>query len=192
MGANGGKPVPYVKTPADEREASFSPDGRFVAYVSNEFGDAQVFVQPNPTTGAKWRISSSGGMWPRWRDDGRELYYVQPDGKVVAVEVSTDGPTLRIGKAEALFRASFRIVISSGGEYDVSKDGEAVPRERGPRPGDRVAGEPGAGRTAAWKMTASGALRTGRTPSARARRPGRTSRCRRSRACPGSGARRSR
>ena len=123
MAGTAGKATPYLTTPADEREPDFSPDGRFVAYVSDESGEAQVYVQPNPPTGAKWRISRTGGMWPRWRADGRELYYMQADSKLAAVEVAAQGSTLRIGKSQELFFVPLRLVNASGGEYDVSNDG---------------------------------------------------------------------
>ena len=123
MTGTAGKATPYLTTPADEREPAFSPDGRFVAYVSDETGEAQVYVQPNPPTGAKWRISRTGGMWPRWRADGRELFYVQTDSKLVAVEVATEGSALRIGRSQELFFVPLRLVNVSGGEYDVSRDG---------------------------------------------------------------------
>ena len=62
-------------------------------------------------------------MWPRWRADGRELFYVQSDSKLVAAEVMTEGSTLRIGRSQELFFVPLRLVNVSGGEYDVSRDG---------------------------------------------------------------------
>lgn len=123
MTEGGGKAIPYLASPADEREPAFSPDGRFVAYVSDESGEAQVYVQPNPPTGAKWQVSRTGGMWPRWRADGRELFYVQTDSKLVAVEVAAEGSILRIGRSQELFFVPLRLVNVSGGEYDLSPDG---------------------------------------------------------------------
>jgi dipeptidyl aminopeptidase/acylaminoacyl peptidase len=151
MTGSGEKAVPYLTTPADEREPGFSPDGRFVAYVSDESGEAQVYVQPNPPTGAKWRISRTGGMWPRWRADGRELYYVQPDCRLMAVEVATEVQTLRIGKTQPLFLVPARLVNVSGGEYDVTSDGnrflvnEAVGQEAA-SPVNLILGGPSAGK----------------------------------------------
>jgi Tol biopolymer transport system component len=123
MTGPGGKATPFLTTPADEREPEFSPDGRFVAYISDESGESQVYVQPNPPTGAKWRVSRTGGMWPRWRADGRELFFVQNGSRLVAVEVATEGSTLRIGRSQELFFVPLRLVNASGGEYDVSNDG---------------------------------------------------------------------
>ncbi len=87
----GGKPFPYLKTKYAETSARFSPDGRWVTYVSNESGAFEVYVQSFPTAGQKFRISTEGGMDPRWRADGRELYFIAPDNRLMASEVSTKG-----------------------------------------------------------------------------------------------------
>ncbi|MDA2938906.1 serine/threonine-protein kinase [Acidobacteria bacterium AH-259-A15] len=71
-----GKPTPFLQQSFREREAQFSPDGRWVTYESNESGTRQVFVQPFPATGGKWQISTQGGVQPRWRRDGKELFYI--------------------------------------------------------------------------------------------------------------------
>ena len=80
-------PTPVIQSAATDVEAQFSPDGRWLAYTSTETGDYNVFVQPFPTTGAKFQISTTGGRQPRWRRDGRELYYVTNDAKLYAVDV---------------------------------------------------------------------------------------------------------
>ena len=76
------KPVPFLRTPFDESHAQFSPDGRWVAYTSNESGRYEIYLRPFPTlvseSGVKWRVSSNGGQQPRWRRDGRELFYLEP------------------------------------------------------------------------------------------------------------------
>jgi len=76
------KPVPFLQTPFDESQAQFSPDGRWVAYTSNESGRYEIYLRPFPTpaseSGVKWRVSSNGGRQPRWRRDGRELFYLEP------------------------------------------------------------------------------------------------------------------
>jgi Tol biopolymer transport system component len=76
-------PVPYLETPAVEKFAQVSPDGRWMAYVSEE----EVYVKSIPATESLWQISTGGGSMPRWRQDGRELFYVTPDGTLTAVEV---------------------------------------------------------------------------------------------------------
>jgi Tol biopolymer transport system component len=73
------KPRPYLATPFDERDAQFSSDGRWMAYASNESGLLQVYVQSIPASGSKFQISSAGGIQPRWRRDGKELFYISAD-----------------------------------------------------------------------------------------------------------------
>jgi Tol biopolymer transport system component len=85
------KPVPFLKTQFAEALPVFSPDGRFLAYQSNESGRNEIYVQSFPGPGGKWQISAAGGVEPRWRADGKELYYRAPDQKVMAVEVQTGG-----------------------------------------------------------------------------------------------------
>jgi len=81
-------PVPYLQTPANERAAMCSPDGRWGAYQSDESGEMQVYVQAIPASGAKYQISREGGAQPQWRHDGKELFFISPDGQLVAVPVS--------------------------------------------------------------------------------------------------------
>ena len=82
------KPVPFLKTEFSEQDAQFSPDGRWIAYQSTESGPQQVYVQPFPATGAKWQISKSGGTVPKWRRDGKELFYLAADRQLTAVDVT--------------------------------------------------------------------------------------------------------
>jgi len=101
-----GKSLPVVGTNADEREGQFSPpDGRWVAYVSNATGIDEVYIQAFPGPGSKWQVSTNGGVDPRWGRDGRELFYVAPDGKLmaVAIHVDADGRALNLGPPVALF-----------------------------------------------------------------------------------------
>jgi Tol biopolymer transport system component len=84
------KPRLYLQTSFYENQGQFSPDGRWMAYSSDESGQFQVYVQPIPPNGAKWQISSAGGSQPRWRADGKELFYAASDRKLVAVPVKSD------------------------------------------------------------------------------------------------------
>ena len=70
------KPFPVVQTPFDETAGQFSPDGRWVAYQSNESRPVQIYVRPFPGPGGPWQVSTAGGSQPRWRPDGKELFYV--------------------------------------------------------------------------------------------------------------------
>lgn len=88
----GGEPTMIVQTPADERGARVSPDGRWLAYTAREGGGRfEIYVQPYPSGGAKWQISRGGGMQPVWRNDGRELYYMSAERNLMAVTVKSGG-----------------------------------------------------------------------------------------------------
>ena len=100
------KPVPFLKTRFSELLPAFSPDGRFLAYQSNESGRGEVYVQSFPGPGGKWQISTAGGLEPHWRGDGKELYYRAPDQKVMAVDVQT-GSVLTAGTPQPLFQGHF-------------------------------------------------------------------------------------
>ncbi len=111
---------PFVYTTAASRGA-FSPDGHWVAYVAQEGGRPEVFVAPFPWTGAKWQVSNGGGTGPRWRNDGKELFYFDLNG-VIAVEVNGAGSTFEIGSSKLLFRLPLRGII--GREFAPTPDGQ--------------------------------------------------------------------
>ena len=125
-------PFPIVNTRFNERNGQFAPDGRWIAYDSNETGRVEVYVQPFPGPGGKWQISTGGGTAPRWRHDGRELYYIRPDGTMMAVPVraSADGQALEPGAPAPLFRVPvvFGGSAATGGaakaQYAVAPDGQ--------------------------------------------------------------------
>ncbi len=116
----------YLATEADERTARLSPDERWIAYVSNESGTYEVYVQPFPTpTGAKWQVSKGGGGLPQWRADGSELYYVTPDKNLMTVAVRTTGGTFSLGTTSVLMTT--RIAgwdLTSGTLYAPWPDGQ--------------------------------------------------------------------
>jgi Tol biopolymer transport system component len=124
------KSFPVVRTNADEREGQFSPDGRWVSYVSNESGSDEVFVQSFPGPGGKQQASKTGGVDPRWRRDGRELFFVAPDGKLmaVAIHINADG-ALNLGPPTALFQtrlptgSNIAVGLGSKPQYAVAPDG---------------------------------------------------------------------
>jgi eukaryotic-like serine/threonine-protein kinase len=105
------KPIPFLRTEFDEGQGYFSPDGRWIAYYSNETGRYEIYVRPfsadspreSSSDGPKWLISTAGGVEPRWRADGRELFYVALDGKLMAVNVTT-GLVFQAGVPKALFQ----------------------------------------------------------------------------------------
>ena len=94
------KPIPFLRTEFNESLGHFSPDGRWFAYVSDESGRKEVYVQTFPPSGAKWQISTDGGSFPNWRGDGKEIFYMSPDQKLMSVEVRADS-TLQAGKPRA-------------------------------------------------------------------------------------------
>jgi Tol biopolymer transport system component len=91
------KPTKLLGSPSDEIHANFSPDGRLIAYSSNESGRFEVFVQTFPLSDRKWQISTEGGYEPRWRADGHEIYHLSQDRKLMAVAVET-GPSFGVPK----------------------------------------------------------------------------------------------
>lgn len=98
-------PFPVIQTAFDEQSGQFSPDGKWIAYQSNESGRQDVYVQPFPGPGEKRRISIDGGTHVRWRPGGKELFYIAPDGRlmVVPIRVGPNGHDPEIGTSEALF-----------------------------------------------------------------------------------------
>ena len=115
-------PFPFLSTPFNELEGVFSPDGNWVAYQSNESGRFEVYVRPFPGPGGQSVVSTGGGNSPRWRPDGKELYYLAPDARLMAATVVTQGATLTPGTPEALFQTH----ITQGTnrqQYDVARDG---------------------------------------------------------------------
>jgi Tol biopolymer transport system component len=123
------KPFPVVRTPARDRNGQFSPDGKWLAYESRESGQSEVYIQPFPGPGEAVQVSTGGGAQVRWRPvDGRELFYVALDGKLMAVQirVEADGRSLDIRIPQDLFTTRIgRVLISPlGAQYVVSADGQ--------------------------------------------------------------------
>ena len=120
-----GRPNPFLRAAYGVSHGQFSPDGRWVAYVSNESGRSEIHVAPFPGPGSSWKISTAGGTEPRWRRDGTELFYLAPDGKLMVVAVRT-GPPFEAGVAKPLFQVRRRERVSASDHYgyDVSADGQ--------------------------------------------------------------------
>jgi Tol biopolymer transport system component len=122
-----GTPRPFANTPAEERSAQLSPDSRWIAYVSNETGRTEVYVQPFPATGAKWQVSMDGATQPQWRGDGRELYFLSIDKKLMAADVKPGGSTFAWGAPRVLMETrmtGWERINAGGGQYAVSSNGE--------------------------------------------------------------------
>jgi Tol biopolymer transport system component len=118
------KPVPVANTPFDEFNGQFSPDGHFVAYETNESGRFEIVVQPFPVPSGKWQVSTGGGIQPRWSTNGKELYFISPEGKLMAASVSASASSFAAGTPAALFTASPATGLGvNKQEYAVSRDG---------------------------------------------------------------------
>ncbi len=112
------RPYPFLRTEFEEQDPQFSPDGHWIAYQSNESGRYEVYVAPFPASGAKRQISTAGGGSPRWRPDGRELFYVASGNRMMAAETDIKSGAVAVNKIEPLFGP-----FTNGG-YDVSVDGQ--------------------------------------------------------------------
>jgi hypothetical protein len=96
------KAEPFLETPANERQGQFSPDVRWVAYTSDESGTAEVYVRRFPGGDGKWRVSTHGGAQARWRRDGKELFYLAPDGNLMAADVRQSALTFETSPPRAV------------------------------------------------------------------------------------------
>ena len=121
------KPEPFLTSPF-LGHGQFSPNGKWIAYVSSESGRNEVFVQSFPASSFKQQVSIKGGDWVRWRSDGKELFYVAPDRKVMSVAVRTSSVSLEFGTPSALFAIPVASpsgpVVLSAYTYDVMPNGE--------------------------------------------------------------------
>ena len=119
-------PKPFLQEEANEVHASFSPNGRWVAYSSDASGRAEVYVRAFPSGEGPWQVSSDGGDQACWRRDGRELFYMALDRRIMATAVDGEGSAFKTSPAKSLFRARLRAPgnIAFRKEYGVSADGQ--------------------------------------------------------------------
>jgi eukaryotic-like serine/threonine-protein kinase len=113
---------PFLRTPFSEGAPAFSPDGRWLAYISNESGRYEVYVQPYPGPGGKWQISTEGGTEPKWNPSGRELFYRSGE-KMMAVDIAAQSG-FAAGKPRMLFEGQYELSPVQSDNYDVSSDGQ--------------------------------------------------------------------
>jgi len=121
---SGRQPIPVVESDFDINQGQFSPDSRWVAYSSTESGRPEIYVRPFPPSAERagqWLVSNGGGVQPRWRRDGKELFYLANDQRLMSVEVTT-GPEFRSGTPRPLFASTGAAVNVF--RYDVSADGK--------------------------------------------------------------------
>ncbi|MGH9578874.1 MAG: TolB family protein [Terriglobales bacterium] len=116
------KPRPFLQTPFDEIDPKISPDGRWIAYTSDESGRYEVYVQSLEGSGGKYQISSEGGFGALWSRNGRELFY-RKDNKVMAVAVTTH-PGFAASSPRALFEGTYSVHPRQEGTWDVTPDGQ--------------------------------------------------------------------
>ncbi len=135
----GGEPTRFLTGKASEANGQISADGKWVAYASNESGNWEIYVTSFPGAAGKWQVSRGGGTEPRWRGDGKEIFYIAPDGVLMAVPVSGEN-IFATGTPLPLFQIHGRAPISSTDvfTYDVAKDGKRFLVNRYVQP-DRVA-----------------------------------------------------
>jgi serine/threonine protein kinase len=119
------KPIPVANSPFSENNGQFSPDGRWIAYQSNEAGRFEIYVVPFPSRSGKWQVSTGGGTAPRWRHDGKELFFLAPNGSMMGTTVSASDTSFEAASPVMLFQTQ----IVGGGQtqakqqYTVSADG---------------------------------------------------------------------
>jgi Tol biopolymer transport system component/tRNA A-37 threonylcarbamoyl transferase component Bud32 len=120
-----GKEWPFLATGANECCGQFSPDGRWIAYQSNQTQNWEVYVRPFPAGTDEWPVSVSGGTKPRWSHDGKELYYVAPEGVLIARSVAVEGNTLRLSPPSKLFQVRMfgETNMVSRQQFDVAPGG---------------------------------------------------------------------
>jgi Tol biopolymer transport system component len=119
-GTPSGAAKPFANTEFSEGQGRFSPDGRWIAYVSDESGRSEIYIQPFPAPangGSKTPISRDGGSQPRWRRDGKELFYLSPDGKLMAADV-TEGPIFKASVPRTLFQ----VPVAQIGHLDINDE----------------------------------------------------------------------
>jgi Tol biopolymer transport system component len=115
----------FLKAPSAMKNGQFSPDGKWVAYASNESGKWEIYVTSFPEAHGKWQVSNGGGEQPRWRADSKELFYLAADGKIMAAPVK-EGANFNPGAPTVLFQANQRTPVATSDQvaYDVSQDGQ--------------------------------------------------------------------
>ncbi|MBS1828867.1 MAG: serine/threonine-protein kinase [Acidobacteria bacterium] len=122
------KPVPFLQTTFNEQQGRFSPNGKWVAYASDESGRYEVYVRPFPSGDSKWRVSPEGGDFPLWRGDGKEIYYLTPDRKLMAAAVIEGRDGIAVSVPQQLFATQMHprpsgVPLNS---YTVSSDGKKI------------------------------------------------------------------
>jgi serine/threonine-protein kinase len=120
-----GTPEPFLKTPADERYPSFSPDGRWMMYTSSESGTFQVYVRAFPDRGGKWQISSDGGAYPNWSSDRRTIFFRTLDNHIMVASYTAKGDAFTSEKPR-LWTDQSIAEVGTARNYDLHPDGKRI------------------------------------------------------------------
>jgi len=119
------KPFAYINAPGNQQYAQFSPDGHWVAYSSDESGQLEIYVAPFPWTGAKWQVSNGGGFLPRWRRDGKEIFFLRMgSASTFAADVNGHGSSFEVGAMHILYNVNNLSPNTAGQQYSVTADGQ--------------------------------------------------------------------
>ena len=119
-----GKPTVFLNSPANERAPMFSPDGRWLAYASNESGRMEVYVRPFPAPGGKWQISNAGGVMPAWSRAGRELFFrTVEESRIMVAAYETKGDSFVPGMPRLWSETSFT-TVGMVPNFDIAPDGK--------------------------------------------------------------------
>ncbi len=121
-----GKPTVFLNGPFNELQAAFSPDGRWLAYTSNESGRNEVYVRPFPGPGGKWQVSTAGGSWSLWSRSKRELFYRGEDGRILVAAYTAEGDSFRPEKPRVWSPGLVPLRVLRGRNYDLHPDGERL------------------------------------------------------------------
>ena len=124
-GLRAGKPEAFLQTPANEQDPALSPDGRWLAYASNESGMLEVYVRAFPDKGGKWLISNGGGQFPMWTRTGNDLFFETPDNHIMAAEYTVKGDSFQLGKVREWSGQRLAIAVSNK-NVDLTPDGKRI------------------------------------------------------------------
>ena len=125
-GLRAGKPEPFLQTHFNDRHPSFSPDGRWLAYDSNESGTTQVYVRAFPDKGGKWQISNGNGIYPEWSRSGRELFFRTDDNHIMVAAYTVKGDSFAADKPRVWSEKPIANSGPAGTNYDVAPDGKRI------------------------------------------------------------------
>jgi Tol biopolymer transport system component len=121
-----GEPKPFLNSAFNEGQPAFSPDGRWLAYISNESGNNEVYVRPFPGPGGKWPISTGGGLYPKWSRNGKELFYRTPDSKIMVVIYTASADSFHADKPQLWSPGQFTELGLGNSNFDLHPDGKRI------------------------------------------------------------------